>query len=263
MTNKNNINKIKNIEYLKKIQIVCRNDKDIEDCLNMLEELGFEVRNNDNQYQVIFYRQYGDLFENDVRLECGVDTYFFNKKLIKTLQEFIREKEEKKEKKEKEEKKKIEDFEFAKDRRIIKINNKQSEKKIFVVYDGAYNYDYEYYKENATKIADMAQNYLDFIVKYGMAYETKEARDRAVFKIEIETKLKNIAERLNKGQKIDWEDKKQYKFHIYYDYRDKILKYFVRDISRVQGAIYCLDENFLNVAKQEIGEDNLIKYFGE
>ena len=34
---------------------------------------------------------------------------------------------------------------------------------------------------------------------------------------EIETKLKNIAERLNKGQKIDWKDMKQYKIFIFYD----------------------------------------------
>lgn len=35
-----------NIEKLKNIQIVCKNKKDVEDCLNNLEELGFEVKNN-------------------------------------------------------------------------------------------------------------------------------------------------------------------------------------------------------------------------
>ena len=253
MTNKNNINKIKNIEYLKNIQIVCKNQKDIENCLNMLEELGFKVRNNDNQYQVIFYREYGNLFENDVRLECGVDTYFFNKKLIKTLQEFIREKEEKEEK---EEKKKIEDFEFAKDGKIIKINNKQSEKKIFVAYE------YESNNEGNT-ICLLSQKYIDFVLKYGLAYTTKEARNKAMLKLEIETKLKNIAERLNDGGKIDWYDKNQIKYSIYYNYNDKKLDYDFGSYRRKQGTIYCLDHNFLGVAKQEIGADNLIKYFEE
>ena len=250
---------IKNIEDLKNIQIVCRRNKqDVENCLNTLEKLGFEVRNNDNKYKVIYYSYYNSRFENDIRLECEKDTYFFNKKFIKILKKLINEKKE--EEKVKEEEK---DFEVAEDGRIIKINNKESEKEIFVIYEQAYNYDYEYYKENGMKIVDMAQNYLDFIVKYGIAYATKGARDKALFKIEIETKLKNIAERLNTGRKIDWKDADKEKFYICYDYINKRLLldngYWCKD----QGVIYCLDENFLNVAKQEIGEDQLIKYLKE
>ena len=41
----------------------------------------------------------------------------------------------------------------------------------------------------------------------------------------------------------------------------KILDWFARFFNNVQGGIYCLDKNFLDVAKQEIGEENLIKYF--
>ncbi len=192
------------------------------------------------------------MFKNDTRLECEKDTYFFDKEFVEILQKLIKEKEEK-----------IEDFEVASDGRIIKVNNKQNEKEIFVVYDGAYNYDCEYYKENATKIVDMAQHYLDFILLYGLAYETKEARDRALFKIGIETKLKNIAERLNNGRKIDWENLKQEKYYLEYDFDcERFSTYAVND-HRVQGVIYCLDYRFLEVAKKEIGEKNLIKYFKE
>lgn len=87
-----------------------------------------------------------------------------------------------------------------------------------------------------------------------------------MFKAKIETKLKNIAERLNAGRKIDWEDENQSKFIILYNCKSKILG--LLDLYSVyrwkyQGGIYCLDENFLEVAKQEIGEENLIKYFKE
>lgn len=242
---------IKNIDDLKKCQIVCRNDKDIEDCLNMLEELGFEVRNNDSQYQVIFYRQYGNLFENDVRLECGVDTYFYNKKFIKTLQKFIKQKEGK-------EKEKQADFEVAEDGRIIKINNYKSREKVFI----ACEWDYRG-RTSWDTIEDFKPEFLDYLLKYGLAFSTKEARDKAMFKLEIETKLKNIAERLNNSRKIDWKDKDQNKYEIYYDYMRKKIECRSFCYCKDQGIIYCLDKNFLNVAKKEISEENLIKYFKE
>ena len=43
--------------------------------------------------------------------------------------------------------------------------------------------------------------------------------------------------------------------------KNKILDYSLHYYIRNQGTIYCLDKNFLEVAKQEIGKDNLIKYF--
>ena len=241
---------IKNIEDLKKYQIICIERKDVKHCSKMLKKLGFEVRDNDSEYKVIQYREY-NLFETAMHLKVFLKNCFFDEKLIKTLQKLIREKE------------KTKDIEIGEDGRIIKINNKGSEKEIFVVYDEAYNYDYEYYKENAMKIVDMAQNYLDFCLKYGLAYATPEARDRAMFKLEIETKLENIAERLNNVRKINWEDENQAKFRIYYDYNDKKLDFCDRYWRKDQGIIYCLDEDFLEVAKKEIGELNLIKYFEE
>ena len=170
--------------------------------------------------------------------------------MVKTLQKFI---------KEKEKQEKVKDFEVAEDGRIIKINNYSSEQVIYVACD--YNHIKEGYE-----IFNLNPTFLDFALKYGLAYATEQARDRALFKLEIETKLKNISERLNAGRKIDWEDEDQNKFIIFYNYRSEILG--LLDLYGVyhwkcQGAIFCLDQNFLDVAKQEIGEDNLIKYFKE
>lgn len=244
---------IKNIKDLKKCQIVCRNKQDVENCLNMLEELGFEVRNNDNQYQVIFYSEHSNLFENDVRLECGVDTYFYNKNFIKTLQKII---------KEKEEREKEEDFEVAEDGRIIKVNNWDSDK---------YLYFLSRWDNTRVNFTTLNRQDIEYYVNIGLVFASKEARDRALFKLEIETKLKNLAERLNK--KIFHVDSNLFENNVikynlsieYINSFEKILHCYGCGNNTIQdqGVIYCLDKNFLEVAKKEIGEEKLIKYFKE
>lgn len=150
---------------------------------------------------------------------------------------------------EKKEKEKVEDFEVAEDGRITKINNRDSQQKVYIIYGAE------------AEICNLGA--MDKMINFGLLYATAEARDRAMFKLEIETKLKNIAERLNNGIKIDWEDKKQEKYYIYYDYDDKKLEWFVKCYRKDQGVVYCLDKNFLDVAKKEIEEEQLIKYFKE
>ena len=240
---------IKNIEDLKKVQIVCRKIDQVEDCYNHLEQLGFKVSyyGREGYFFIIRYSDELSGFSNYHTMAGNKYIEFYNKKLVKTLQKFI---------KEKGKQEKVKDFEVAEEGRIIKINNYSSEQVIYVACD--YNHIREGYE-----IFNLNPTFLDFTLKYGLLFLTKEARDKAVFKMEIETKLKNIAERLNEGRKIDWEDGAQEKFHIYYNYDKKILEWYVRFFNNVQGAIFCLDQNFLDVAKQEIGEDNLIKYFKE
>ncbi len=91
--------------------------------------------------------------------------------------------------------------------------------------------------------------------------KTKEAKNRAEEKRKIYIQLKNLAEKLNKGQKIDWDNKKQKKYFIYYDYNKKKLKEGYNNMCRNQGTIYCVDINFLDIAIKEIGEENLLKLF--
>ena len=231
---------IKNIEDLKHIQIVCRRNKqDVENCLNLLEELGFKVINYDNKYRVISFSSYDNMFKNDIRLECEKDTYFFNKKFIKILKKLINE----------EKKEKVEDFEIASDGRIIAINNLKSEQKVYTIY--------------GTETDLYHLGFVNEMISLGSLYATAEARDKAKFKMEIETKLKNIAERLNKGQKIDWDEERPYKYSIFYDFKNYALCQSYATRQKDVGQIYCLDAIFLNVAKKEIGEENLIKYFKE
>ena len=96
--------------------------------------------------------------------------------------------------------------------------------------------------------------------KIGNYFRTEEEAKRAVEKIKIYTQLKDLALRLNKGKKIDWDNSAQTKWHIYYNHEDGLTtidSYSYQEI----GQIYCLDKNFLNITIKEIGEKNLIKLF--
>ena len=235
---------IKNIDDLKKVQIVCRNQEQVKDCLNYLEQLEFKISYlRFNYHCIIFY-------EINLCSFCATDTIhsdllieFYNKELVKTLQKFIKEKQEKKEK--------VADFEIAEDGRIIKINNLKSEQKIYTIY--------------GTEIDLYHLGFVNEMISLGSLYATAKARDKAKFKMEIETKLKNIAERLNNGRKFDWDDTEQEKYFLVYRpfFNGTIFLEHRIDFLKIQGTIYCLDKNFLDVAKKEIGEENLIKYFKE
>lgn len=93
----------------------------------------------------------------------------------------------------------------------------------------------------------------------GNYFETKEQAEKTIEKQKIYVKLKDLALRLNNGEKIDWESKQQRKYTIIYN---NGLHTFSRDCAyacQYINQIYCLDSNFLDAALEEIGKDNLIK----
>lgn len=97
---------IKNIKDLKKIQIVCRNQNQVKDCLKYLKQLGFDVNYYDcENYLIVLYDTSFDGFLTSYELEKKY-IEFYNKELVKTLQKFIKQKEEK----EKEKEEKIEEY---------------------------------------------------------------------------------------------------------------------------------------------------------
>ena len=89
-------------------------------------------------------------------------------------------------------------------------------------------------------------------------FKTREQAEAEVEKILVRRQLENIAKRLNKSEKIDWNNDSQAKYRIEL-YCDEIKTnyYFTY---KTQGAVYCLDKNFLNTAIKEIGEERLINY---
>ncbi len=89
----------------------------------------------------------------------------------------------------------------------------------------------------------------------------KTEQEAIDFKENLLTKqqLKDLALELNNGVEIDWDYDNQLKFYIYFWRFEQDLvqddKISYPDI----GQVYCLDENFLTVAKNRIGEEKLIK----
>ena len=91
-------------------------------------------------------------------------------------------------------------------------------------------------------------------------FKTREQAEAEAEKILVRRMLEDIARRLNKGEKIDWNNNDQFKYFLRFSF-------FINKISinynfqyKDQGTVYCLDKNFLNVAIQEIGEERLKKY---
>lgn len=92
-------------------------------------------------------------------------------------------------------------------------------------------------------------------------FKTKEEAEAEAEKISVRRKLEDIARRLNKGEKIDWNDKDQVKYSLILTSpkeKQKLLQDYNTSLKGEQT--YCLDKNFLDVAIQEIGEERLKKY---
>lgn len=95
--------------------------------------------------------------------------------------------------------------------------------------------------------------------RIGNYYKTREEAKEAIEKMKIYMQLKDLALRLNEGEKIDWANSNQYKYNIYYEPGGLATTdaYCYQEL----GQIYCVNRYFLEVAEQEIGEKNLKKLF--
>ena len=91
-------------------------------------------------------------------------------------------------------------------------------------------------------------------------FQTREQAETEAEKILVRRMLEDIARRLNKGKKIDYEDKAQCKFCLVYNIvQDRIDIDSDYNYVRI-GVVHCLNVKFLDVAIQEIGEERLKKY---
>lgn len=95
----------------------------------------------------------------------------------------------------------------------------------------------------------------------GNYFQTEEQAQKTVEKLKIYTQLKDLALRLNKGRRIDFLNPDQEKYSIYYSSSLEKLDTYTEFSNESVGGVYCLDSNFLEIAKQEIGEENLLKLF--
>ena len=91
-------------------------------------------------------------------------------------------------------------------------------------------------------------------------FPTREQAEAEAEKILVRRQLEDIARRLNEGQEIDWNDNNQLKYCIGFDFPLSIISIGAL-YRKLQGSVYCLSDEFKDVAIQEIGEERLKKYF--
>lgn len=90
-------------------------------------------------------------------------------------------------------------------------------------------------------------------------FKTQEEAEKERNKILIRRKPENIARRLNGDNEIDWNNYIQAKFYIDFN-KNKGLGFGKVIGYKSQGTVYCLSNEFLDIAKEEIGEQELIDY---
>lgn len=95
----------------------------------------------------------------------------------------------------------------------------------------------------------------------GNCFKTKQEVEEYKENLLTKQALKDLALELNNGVEIDWENYAQSKFSIYYQgYRiSQGLKLDSADCYTELGQVYCLNAEFLTIAKDRIGEEKLIK----
>ena len=91
-------------------------------------------------------------------------------------------------------------------------------------------------------------------------FQTKEQAEAEAEKILVRRQLEDIAKRLNKDEDFNWLDTHQDKFHIYYAFSTGDIKCGHHWRDKIAGVVYCLDENFKDIAIKEIGEERLLRY---
>lgn len=123
------------------------------------------------------------------------------------------------------------------------------------------NYFYYLAPTGLRSVKDFREKESDWFYDTGNYFKTKEEAEQRFEHMITEQQLKDIALRLNKGEKIDWEDEEQKKFHLCLFYGS--LSYNSNILGKTQGVIYCLDENFKDIAIKEIGKERLINYLKE
>lgn len=106
------------------------------------------------------------------------------------------------------------------------------------------------------------KNDIENLIQLGLIYQNKFL-EKATEKQKIYIQLKNLAERLNNGEKFDWDNYNKEKYYFRYDYETKKLYQDYNFSLRELNVIYYLNANFLKIAIKEIGEENLLKLFDD
>jgi hypothetical protein len=100
-----------------------------------------------------------------------------------------------------------------------------------------------------------------YLYSIGNCFKTMEEAESYKERLIIKQELEDLAMELNDGVEIDWKDRGQWKYSIYFDSEIECFHQNTDDTLFFEGSTYCLSENFLEDAKKRIGEDRLLKLF--
>jgi hypothetical protein len=95
-------------------------------------------------------------------------------------------------------------------------------------------------------------------IPQGNCFKTEREARQHLENLKTKIELRHLADELNGDRVIDWEHYNPTKYSIIYDYGLKTISLGTNATARDAGVIYCLDENFADIAEQRIGEQRLI-----
>lgn len=123
-------------------------------------------------------------------------------------------------------------------------------------------------KGDICKVTEENTKFDNYNYETGNYFRSEEEAKQKIKHLKIETKLKDLALKLNNGNFVDWNNTSQTKFSIVYDYsedpyeRNKKVGLRLRSYNYYKKAdIYCLNSSFLEEAKREIGEEELEEFY--
>lgn len=123
---------------------------------------------------------------------------------------------------------------------------------------------YYFYLDDSGVIRSIEWHYDDedlFHFNTGNCFKTEQEAEEYKENLLTKQALKDLALELNNGVEICWENYEQSKFSIYYNgyHFANELKLDSADCYTEIGQVYCLNTDFLSIAKDRIGEEKLIK----
>ena len=97
----------------------------------------------------------------------------------------------------------------------------------------------------------------------GNCFRTEYEAKQHLKNIKTGIELRRLAEKLNKGEKVDWNNKYQDKNYLVFDYYDEKIKEAWSNVLKRSRTIYCLSEGFKDEAIKQIGKERLKNYLVE
>ena len=138
---------------------------------------------------------------------------------------------------------------------IEKQENKNKNKRLRV--DKYIMYYFKNVSGNIASCADVYDNIDNYHYNSGNYYLTAEDCQKAIDVKNTEIELRNLAEELNNGEEINWNDSCQNKYSITYNYTSKNINFICTLCEKLPNLIFCLDRDFKDKAIERIGEDKL------